>query len=67
MREYTAWIDCKNRLFLIILCGHPSGEKPSDEEVERLLKLISKYTPASHLFWGLWGIISVSELLNNMV
>ncbi|GJN32211.1 hypothetical protein PR202_gb20697 [Eleusine coracana subsp. coracana] len=35
-----------------------SGEKPSDAEVERLLDLISKYTLASHLFWGLWGIIS---------
>lgn len=35
-----------------------SGEKPSDVEVEKLLGLIAKYTLASHLFWGLWGIIS---------
>jgi choline/ethanolamine kinase len=35
-----------------------SGETPSDEEVENLLGLIAKYTLASHIFWGLWGIIS---------
>ncbi|RLN22430.1 hypothetical protein C2845_PM07G36840 [Panicum miliaceum] len=35
-----------------------SGENPSDEEVENLLSLIAKYTLASHIFWGLWAIIS---------
>ncbi|TVU21488.1 hypothetical protein EJB05_31124, partial [Eragrostis curvula] len=35
-----------------------SGQEPSDEEVERLLSLIEKYALASHLFWGLWGMIS---------
>lgn len=35
-----------------------SGEEPSDVEVERLLQDVEKYTLASHLFWGLWGIIS---------
>jgi choline/ethanolamine kinase len=40
-----------------------SGETPSDEEVENLLGLIAKYTLASHIFWGLWGIISVSSLI----
>jgi choline/ethanolamine kinase len=35
-----------------------SGENPSDAEVEHLLGLIAKYSLASHIFWGLWGIIS---------
>lgn len=39
-----------------------SGENPSDAEVEHLLGLIAKYSLASHIFWGLWGIISVSSL-----
>uniref|UniRef100_A0A0E0JEY3 Choline kinase N-terminal domain-containing protein n=1 Tax=Oryza punctata TaxID=4537 RepID=A0A0E0JEY3_ORYPU len=35
-----------------------SGENPSDAEVVHLLGLIAKYSLASHIFWGLWGIIS---------
>lgn len=27
--------------------------------MEQLLQDVEKYTLASHLFWGLWGIISV--------
>ncbi|GER24677.1 protein kinase superfamily protein [Striga asiatica] len=34
------------------------GNKPSDREVDHLLREVEKYTLASHLFWGLWGIIS---------
>ncbi|GJM93329.1 hypothetical protein PR202_ga09876 [Eleusine coracana subsp. coracana] len=35
-----------------------SGEEPDAEEVENLLLSIDKYSLASHLVWGLWGIIS---------
>jgi len=31
-------------------------------EVEQLLQEIEKYTLANHLFWGVWGIISVSSI-----
>ncbi|CAN8239371.1 unnamed protein product [Cochlearia groenlandica] len=41
------------KLFVII-----SGDAPSDEEVERLVDDVESYTLASHIFWGLWGIIS---------
>ncbi|RLN29749.1 putative choline kinase 2 isoform X1 [Panicum miliaceum] len=34
------------------------GEESDAEEVENLIKSIEKYTLASHLVWGLWGIIS---------
>ncbi|XP_051124779.1 probable choline kinase 2 isoform X2 [Andrographis paniculata] len=30
----------------------------SDSEVKKLLQAVEKYTLASHLVWGLWGIIS---------
>jgi choline/ethanolamine kinase len=35
-----------------------SDEKPSDTMVKKLLEDVEKYTLASHLIWGLWGIIS---------
>ncbi|KAK3010855.1 hypothetical protein RJ639_012011 [Escallonia herrerae] len=34
------------------------GDHPSDLEMEQLLQEVEEYTLASHLFWGLWGIIS---------
>ncbi|XP_042465704.1 probable choline kinase 2 [Zingiber officinale] len=33
------------------------GEKLIEAEVEIMLQLIEKYALASHLLWGLWGII----------
>ncbi|CAF2056470.1 hypothetical protein HID58_070337 [Brassica napus] len=35
-----------------------SGEDPREEDIKQLLEDAEKYTLASHLFWGLWGIIS---------
>ncbi|CAA0265381.1 unnamed protein product [Arabidopsis thaliana] len=35
-----------------------SGEEPKEDDIKQLLKDAGKYTLASHLFWGLWGIIS---------
>ncbi|PNX96587.1 choline/ethanolamine kinase [Trifolium pratense] len=34
------------------------GEQASDSEVQQLLDEVEKYTLASHLLWGLWGIVS---------
>lgn len=36
-----------------------AGDELDDSEVQRLVEDIEKYTLANHLFWGLWGIISV--------
>ncbi|KAA8537354.1 hypothetical protein F0562_026959 [Nyssa sinensis] len=35
-----------------------SGDQPSDLEMDQLVQDVEKYTLASHLLWGLWGIIS---------
>ncbi|KAM7267089.1 hypothetical protein ACFE04_009255 [Oxalis oulophora] len=35
-----------------------SGAEPSQSEMEELLQNVEKHTLASHLLWGLWGIIS---------
>ncbi|URE19930.1 choline ethanolamine [Musa troglodytarum] len=34
------------------------GEPLKDTEVEKMLQAIEKYALASHLLWGLWGVIS---------
>jgi len=39
-----------------------TGKQPSDTEVEQLLDEVEKYALASHLLWGVWGVISVSSL-----
>lgn len=39
-----------------------SGDEPNDREVDQLVEDAEKYTLASHLIWGLWGIISVMHL-----
>lgn len=44
---------------LIVFVLASPGEEPSDTMVEKLLEDVEKYTLASHLTWGLWGIISV--------
>ncbi|KAK6150175.1 hypothetical protein DH2020_017700 [Rehmannia glutinosa] len=46
----------RKRFLRIYLSG--SGNQPSDVEVEHLLQEVEKYTLASHLLWGLWGLIS---------
>jgi len=41
-------------------CFHDdSGEQPSDTEVQQLVDEVEKYALASHLLWGIWGVISV--------
>lgn len=48
----------RRRFVQSYLSSSGSGEEASDAEVEKLLQSIEKYTLASHLLWGLWGIIS---------
>ncbi|KAM0918669.1 hypothetical protein ACQ4PT_008705 [Festuca glaucescens] len=56
--DFTKYPDMDGQRRFIQTYLSPSGENPSDTEVETLLDSIAKYTLASHLFWGLWGIIS---------
>lgn len=37
-----------------------SGGELGGVDLDKLLEDVEKYTLASHLLWGLWGIISVS-------
>lgn len=58
IRLYQFW---KINYLLDSLQSLPGEE--SEVEVENLIKSIEKYTLASHLVWGLWGIISVGLLM----
>ncbi|PVH62082.1 hypothetical protein PAHAL_3G200500 [Panicum hallii] len=55
--DYTKYPDTHERKQFVQTYLSSSGEE-SDAEVENLIKSIEKYTLASHLVWGLWGIIS---------
>ncbi|KAK9122633.1 hypothetical protein Sjap_012235 [Stephania japonica] len=56
--DFTKYPDLEERRRFVHVYLSSSGDEPSDFEVEELLQDIRKYTLASHLLWGLWGIIS---------
>ncbi|THU59099.1 hypothetical protein C4D60_Mb03t21420 [Musa balbisiana] len=56
--DYSKYPDHEERQRFVKLYLGSSGEKPGDTKVENLLMNIEKYALASHLLWGLWGIIS---------
>ncbi|XVF39024.1 hypothetical protein PTKIN_Ptkin01aG0002300 [Pterospermum kingtungense] len=57
--DYSIYPEIEERRRFISAYLASSGNEPSDAEVEQLLVDAEKYTLANHLFWGLWGIISV--------
>ncbi|KAG6786005.1 hypothetical protein POTOM_007596 [Populus tomentosa] len=56
--DYSKYPELEERhnFVLAYLCS--AGKQPSEDEAESLLQEVEKYTLASHVFWGLWGIIS---------
>lgn len=57
--DYTKYPDFDERKrFVQTYLISSDGEEPNAEKVKDLLNSIEKYALASHLFWGLWGIIS---------
>ncbi|CAN6860321.1 unnamed protein product [Brassica oleracea] len=56
--DYTLYPGEEERRRFICNYLASSGEEPREEDIEQLLDDVEKYTLASHLFWGLWGIIS---------
>jgi hypothetical protein len=37
------------------------GDEPSLQEKEQLLQEIALFSLASHLFWGIWGIVNINQ------
>ncbi|KAL9858584.1 putative phosphotransferase with an alcohol group as acceptor [Arabidopsis thaliana] len=56
--DYTLYPGEEERRRFIHNYLSSSGEEPKEHDIKQLLKDAEKYTLASHLFWGLWGIIS---------
>jgi choline/ethanolamine kinase len=56
--DYSKYPGLKERRRFVEKYLSASGAKPSESEVEKLLENVEKHTLASHLLWGLWGIIS---------
>ncbi|XP_012574265.1 probable choline kinase 2 isoform X2 [Cicer arietinum] len=56
--DFSKYPDLEERQRFVQTYLSSSGEQASDSEVQQLLDEVEKYTLASHLLWGLWGIIS---------
>ncbi|XP_022764689.1 probable choline kinase 2 [Durio zibethinus] len=56
--DYSKYPGLEERLRFLHVYLNSSGKEPRDTEVEQLLQDVENYTLASHLNWGLWGIIS---------
>ncbi|KAA3481435.1 putative choline kinase 2 isoform X2 [Gossypium australe] len=56
--DYSKYPGLEERLRFLRVYLNSSGKKPRDSEVQQLLQDVEKYTLASHLTWGVWGIIS---------
>uniref|UniRef100_A0A452ZNQ7 Choline kinase N-terminal domain-containing protein n=2 Tax=Aegilops tauschii subsp. strangulata TaxID=200361 RepID=A0A452ZNQ7_AEGTS len=59
--DYTKYPDLDERKRFVQTYLSSSGEEPDAEKIKDLMNNIEKYTLASHLVWGLWGIISVGS------
>ncbi|KAL5560260.1 hypothetical protein UlMin_036471 [Ulmus minor] len=56
--DYSKYPDLQERRTFVQVYLSAAGNQPSYNEVEQLVLDVEKYTLATHLFWGLWGIIS---------
>ncbi|KAJ6412462.1 hypothetical protein OIU84_005505 [Salix udensis] len=56
--DYSKYPGLEERRRFVATYLSSAGKQPSEDEAELLLHEVERYTLASHLFWGLWGIIS---------
>ncbi|KAI3894983.1 hypothetical protein MKX03_028003 [Papaver bracteatum] len=56
--DFNKYPDLEERKRFIRAYLSSSGDEPTDVDVDALVEDVEKYTLASHLVWGLWGIIS---------
>ncbi|XP_021762365.1 probable choline kinase 2 isoform X2 [Chenopodium quinoa] len=56
--DYNKYPGLEERQRFIHIYLSSSGSQSNDCEAGQLLEDVEKYTLASHLWWGLWGIIS---------
>ncbi|XP_076939539.1 putative choline kinase 2 isoform X3 [Bidens hawaiensis] len=56
--DYSKYPDLEERRRFLHVYLSSSGNPPVNSEVDKILEEVEKYTLASHLMWGLWGVIS---------
>lgn len=56
--DYSKYPGVEERQRFLRIYLSCSGGQPSDQKVDLCLQEVEKYTLASHLFWGFWGVIS---------
>ncbi|KAJ3695034.1 hypothetical protein LUZ60_000411 [Juncus effusus] len=56
--DYSKYPDLEERRRFVQIYLTSSDEKPNVLEVEKLVESVEKYKLATHLAWGLWGVIS---------
>ncbi|KAK2634386.1 hypothetical protein Ddye_029178 [Dipteronia dyeriana] len=56
--DYSKYPDLEERQRFLLAYMGSTGDQLNDVEMSQLLEDVEKYTLASHLIWGLWGIIS---------
>ncbi|XVE68428.1 hypothetical protein DITRI_Ditri09bG0067800 [Diplodiscus trichospermus] len=61
--DYSKYPGLEEQLRFLRIYLDSSGKEARETELEQLLQDVEKYTLASHLTWGLWGIISVMLVL----
>ncbi|XP_076960563.1 putative choline kinase 2 [Bidens hawaiensis] len=56
--DYSKYPGLEERRRFLHVYLSSSGNPPVDSEVDKIVEEVDKYTLASHLMWGLWGVIS---------
>ncbi|CAN1755981.1 Probable choline kinase 2 [Linum perenne] len=62
--DYSKYPGVEERQRFVHAYLSSSGELHGGKDAEKFLKDIENYTLGSHMFWGLWGIISVKSLIS---
>lgn len=47
--------------FLTVYLNGTQDDVPIQQEKKQLLEEIALFTLASHLFWGIWGIVNINQ------
>lgn len=47
--------------FITVYLKDRTGRLPTPQEKEQLIAEIKLFTLASHLFWGIWGIVNINQ------
>lgn len=47
--------------FITVYLSRVEGSPPAPQDKQQLLEEIALFTLASHMFWGIWGIVNINQ------